>query len=154
MCYVDVNHAVNILNRKSNQRILIYVNNTPVVWYYKRQNTLELPSFGSEFLAFRIATDLVEYLRYKLLCFGVPLDGPSNIFCDKKSVVKNVSMITSMLNNRHNAIFQNRLQEAEAEGKLRVVCIPGERNLVGLLTKNTTDDNVRHSILEVISQNK
>ena len=33
--YVDANHAGNLLNRRSHSEILIYVNNTPVIWYSK-----------------------------------------------------------------------------------------------------------------------
>ena len=40
ICYVDANHVGNILNSQSHSGILIYVNNTPVIWYSKRQNTL------------------------------------------------------------------------------------------------------------------
>ena len=94
ICYVDVNRSGNLLNRQSHTGIWIYVNNTPLVWYYKRQNTVESCSFGSEFVALRIATELVEALSYKLQCFIIPLYGPSKIFYDNKSVVKNVSVIT------------------------------------------------------------
>ena len=100
ICYVDANHAGNLLNRRSHSGILIFVNNTPVIWYSKRQNTVECSSFGSEFVALRIAVEMVEGLRYKLRMFGVPLDGASNIFCDNKSVVTNSSVPTSMLNKK------------------------------------------------------
>ena len=43
--YSDENHAGNLLNRRSHSGILIYVNNTPVIWYSKRQNTLETSFF-------------------------------------------------------------------------------------------------------------
>ena len=46
ICYVDANHAINLLNRRSHSGILIYINNTPVVWYSKIQNTVEASSFG------------------------------------------------------------------------------------------------------------
>ena len=36
ICYVDTNHAENILNRRSHSGILIYINNTLVIRYYKR----------------------------------------------------------------------------------------------------------------------
>ena len=64
--YVDVNRAGNLLNRRSNLGIFIYVNNTPVIWYSKIQNTVETSSFGSGFVALKIANELVEALRYKL----------------------------------------------------------------------------------------
>ena len=63
ICYVDANHAGNLLNRNSHSGILIYVNNTPVIRYSKRQSMVETSSFGSYFGAFRIATELVEALR-------------------------------------------------------------------------------------------
>jgi hypothetical protein len=31
--------------------IILYVQNAPIVWYSKRQNTFELATFGSEFIA-------------------------------------------------------------------------------------------------------
>ena len=104
ICYVDANHAGNLLNRRSHLWIFIHVNNTPVIWYSKRQNTVKTLSFGLEFVALSIATALVEALRYKLRCFGVQLDGSASIFCDNKSVVINSSVPISMLNKRHNAI--------------------------------------------------
>ena len=65
--HVDANHAGNFLNMRSNSGILIYVNNTPVIWYSKRQNTVETSYFGSEFVALRITTELVDAPRYKLI---------------------------------------------------------------------------------------
>ena len=49
--YVDANHTGNLANRRSHSGILIYVNNSPVLWYSKRQNSVETSSFGSEFVA-------------------------------------------------------------------------------------------------------
>jgi hypothetical protein len=96
--YVDANHAGNLANRRSHTGILVYVNNALILWYSKRQNTVESSSFGSEFVALRIATELIEALRYKLRMFGVPVEGPSNVYdCDNKSVVTNASVPTSVL---------------------------------------------------------
>ena len=79
-------------------RILIYVQNAPIVWYSKRQNTVvTLSSFGSEFIAMRIAKEMIVALPYKLRMFGVPLAGPTNIFCDNNGVVKNASIPQSTL---------------------------------------------------------
>ena len=65
ICYVDVNQAGNILIRRSHLGIFIYVNNTPVIWYLKRQDMVETSYFGLEFIALRISTELVEALIYK-----------------------------------------------------------------------------------------
>jgi hypothetical protein len=55
-------------------------------------------------VALRICQDLIVGLRYKLRMFGVPIDGPANVFCDNHGVVKNVSILELTLLKRHNAI--------------------------------------------------
>ena len=37
----------------------------------------------------RIAVELIESLRYKLRMFGIPIDGPTNVYCDNKAITKN-----------------------------------------------------------------
>ena len=54
--YVDTNHAVNMEYRRSHSGIIIYVINAPIIWYSKRHSTFEASSFGSVFVALRIAT--------------------------------------------------------------------------------------------------
>ena len=49
--YVDANQAVNMENMKSHYGIIIYVNDEPIIWYSKRQNTVEASSFGSYFFS-------------------------------------------------------------------------------------------------------
>ena len=74
------NDAGNISKRKPYYGIIIYVNNVPIIWSSKRHNTVEASSFVSEFVALRIAIDMIEALRYKLRCFGVPVEGPAEVF--------------------------------------------------------------------------
>jgi hypothetical protein len=151
--YVDANHAGNMANRRSHTGILIYVNNAPIVWYSKRQNTVETSSFGSEYVALRICTEMLESLRYKLRSFGVPIDGAADVFCDNKSVVTNSTIPSSVLNKRHNAICYHRVREAQAAGIIRVGWIKGEYNLADLFTKTTMAGNVRHGMVENIFNN-
>ena len=80
--YIDTNHTKNLKNRRSHSGILIYVNNAPIIWYSKRQNTVESSSFSSEYVTLRICTEIIEALRYKLRCFGIPIDGLAEVFCD------------------------------------------------------------------------
>jgi hypothetical protein len=65
-CYVDADHAGNLATRRSQTGILIYLNKSPIMWYSKRQNTVETSSFGSEFVAMKTAVEMIEGLRYKL----------------------------------------------------------------------------------------
>ena len=54
-CFVDGNHAGNAITRQSLTGIIIFVQNAPIIWFSKRQNTVESSSFGSEFVALRAA---------------------------------------------------------------------------------------------------
>ena len=74
-------------------------------------------------------------LRYKLRMFGVPIEGPANVFCDNRGIVKNVSIPESTLMKKHNAINYLAVREAVAAGILRVGKEDGETNLADLLTK-------------------
>ena len=58
-CYVNANHSVNLLTRRSRTGIITFVNISPIVWYIKRQNTVDSSSFGSELIALRIATEMI-----------------------------------------------------------------------------------------------
>ena len=62
--YVDANHAGNLKTRRSHTGLLVYMNSAPILWYSNRQNTVETSSFGSEYIALRICTEMVEALRY------------------------------------------------------------------------------------------
>ena len=96
---------------------------------------------------------MIEALRYKLRCFGIPVEGPAEVFCDNMSVVKNLSIPTSVLNKRHNAIYYHSVMEAHAVGILQVGWIPGEFNLADLFTKTTMSGNTRHNLVDSIFSN-
>jgi hypothetical protein len=83
----------------------------------------------------RIAVELTEALRYKLRMFGIPLDGPTNVFCDNEAVTKNVRIPESTLKKKHNAIAYHRAREAVAAGTIRVAKEDGVTNLADVLTK-------------------
>ena len=67
--------------------------------------------------------------------FGVPIDGPTNIFCDNEAVTKNVLDLTSILNKKHNFIAYHRNREAVAAGTCHITKEDTDMNLSDLLTK-------------------
>jgi hypothetical protein len=148
-CFVDANHAGNVITRRSHTGILIYVQNAPIIWFSKRQNTVESSSFGSEFVALRIAKEMLVALRYKIRMFGVPIDGPCNVFCDNSGVVKNASIPESTLMKKHNAINYHAIREAVAARIIRVGKEDGLTNLADLFTKVLPSDR-RKALLEHI----
>jgi len=152
IAYVDAKHAGNMKTTRSHTGILIYINRAPIIWYSKRQNTVEASSFGSEYIALRICTEMVEALRYKLRCFGVPEQGSSEILCDNKSVVTNSSIPTSFSTSDITlyVICYHRIREAQAAGMIRVGWIEGEKNVADLLTKTTLSNESKRRFLQFV----
>ena len=134
-CYVDADHAGDRLTRRSHTGVYIFVNRAPIIWFSKKQRTVESSTFGSEFVAMRTAVDLVEALRYKLRMFGVPIDGPTAMLCDNDAVVRNTTAPESTLKKKHNAINFHRCREAVAAGMIRVAKVFTGMNLADTATK-------------------
>ena len=134
-CFVDADHASNTVTRRSQTGILIFLNRAPIVWYSKRQNTVETSTFGSEFIAMRTAVEHIEALRYKLRMFGIPIEGPTNVFCDNEAVFKNTTIPESTLKKKHNSICYHRCHEVVAARVMRVAEEGTLTNLADLFTK-------------------
>lgn len=143
--FCDASHADCLVTRRSTTGILIFVNGTPIRWYSKRQNTVESSTYGSEFVAMRIATEMLLALRTSLRMLGVPLDGPADVFCDNNSVVQSSTIPASVLKKKHNAVSFHKVRETIAAGAMRVSHEPTESNLADLLSK--TLSGPRHRLL-------
>ena len=59
-CFVDTNHAGEKLTRRSCSGFIIFLQRAPTCYCSKRQNTVETSTFGSEFMAMKLAC---EYIR-------------------------------------------------------------------------------------------
>jgi hypothetical protein len=134
-CFVDANHAGNMVTRRSHTGILIFLNNAPIMWYSKKQNTVETSTFGSEFVALKIAKEMVSALRYKIRMFGIPLNRPGYIHCDNRGVVMNTTRPESTLTKKHQAINYHAVREAVAAGIIWVIKEDTLTNLADLFTK-------------------
>jgi hypothetical protein len=133
--FIDASHARNKVTRHSHTGILIYLNKAPIIWYSKAQRTVETSTFGSEFVALRVGTELIKSLRYKLRMMGVPLEGPANVLVDNNSVVKSATIPKSTLQKKHVAICYHFVRKAVAANYIRIAFIPSEENLADMLTK-------------------
>lgn len=146
--FVDASHAANKVTRRSHTGFLIFLNRAPILWYSKRQNTVESSTFSSEFLALKACTEAVTHLRFKLRMFGIPLAGPpptphtpypdpdpAYIYCDNESVVKNSTLIESTLNKKHASLAYHYVRWNVAAGIISLSWISGKRNYADTFTK-------------------
>ena len=100
----------------------------------------------------KTAVELVEALRYKLRMFGVPLSGPTNMYCDNEAVFKNASNPTSMLRKKHHSISYHRCREAVAAGTVRVAKEGTKTNLADIFTKLMAA-TTRNALLDFLCTN-
>jgi hypothetical protein len=134
-CFVDANHAGDKVTCHSQTGIMIFLNNAPIDWFSKKQNTVESSTFGSEFVTMRIAMERIKALRYKLQMFGIPIEGPTNILGDNESIINSASKVEARLNKKHNAICFHTIREAAAAKWIQVGWEPSSSNIVDLFTK-------------------
>ena len=127
-CFVDADFAGCKATRRLHTGVIIYLNNAPIIWFSKRQATVETSTFGSEIVAMRTAVELVEGLRCKLQMMGVPINGSTNVYCDNESVVKNVTRQESPCKKKHNSVAYHKAREAIAAKIIRVAKEPGGTN--------------------------
>jgi len=69
--FVDANLLHDLISGKSVTGVLHFINKTPIDWYTKKQSTVETATYGSEFIAARIATEQIMDLRLTLRYLGV-----------------------------------------------------------------------------------
>ncbi len=67
--------------------------------------------------------------------FGIPINGPTNVYCDNHGVVVDSSTPESTLKKKHNAIAYHRVREAAAAQTIRIAKEDGTTNIADLLTK-------------------
>ena len=102
--FVDASDATNLVTRQSRSGVLIYVNKAPIIWFSKKQDSIETSSFGSKFMALKTGVELLEGLIYKLQMMGVPIEGYCHTCVDNMSVVNNTSILESVLKKKRTAL--------------------------------------------------
>ena len=105
MCvFVDADHAGDLVTRRSRRGFIVVLNNAPIYWNSKKQNSCETSTFGSEFVATKQATEYVQGLHFKLRMMGITVDEPAFVFGDNQSVLCNTTTPASILKKKSNAI--------------------------------------------------
>ena len=133
--YVDSDFAGDTKTRRSRTGFFIFVNSALVAWLSKKQATIETSVFGAEFVAMKQGMETLRGLRYKLRMMGVPISGPSFIYGDNLSVVRNTQRPESTLRKKSNSICYHAVRESVAMGKSLVGHVPSVENCADLATK-------------------
>jgi hypothetical protein len=147
--FVDASHAANKKTRRSHSGHVLFVNRAPVKWFSKRQQTVETSAFSSEFIALKHCIEDIEFLRFKLRMFGVPLmeengSTATRVFCDNESMVKNTSNVESTLNKKHSAVAYHFARWNVAAGVCKITWIRTGENIADAMTKRLPEATRDH----------
>ena len=147
--YVDADHASDKVTRRSVTGIIVFLNNTPIRTFSKRQKTVETSTYGAEMVAARIATDIILEIRYCLRMMGVPIDGPALMLGDNRSVILNSTVPSSVLKKKHLSCGYHRIRECIAAGIVDFAYVDTAENIADCLTKSL-DTTTFHRLVDPV----
>ena len=133
--YNDANLMHDVTTGWAVTGILHILNKTPIDYYSKRQATVETATYGSEFVAAKTAVEQIMDIRYTLMYLGIPIQGPTYMYGDNKTVVQSSAVPQSKLHKRHSALAYHRAREAIAAGIIVFLHIAGKLNPADVLSK-------------------
>ena len=118
-----------------------------IVWYFKKQSTIETSVFGSEFVALKNSMESLRRLHYKLRMIGVEFSGPSYIYRDNMSVIHNTQRPESTLKN---SICFHTVCEAVAMGECLTEHMKTHENPADIATKVLSGGQKRDHLIRLI----
>jgi hypothetical protein len=126
--FVDSDHSGDQMTRQSRTVFLCFLNMAPIVWFSKRQPTIESSVFVAEFVATKNEMETLRGLRYKPQMMDVHLSGPSYMYGNNMAVIHNTQFPESTLKKKSNSICYHAIREADAMGECLTAHIPTDQN--------------------------
>ena len=148
--FTDAAVAGDLVTKRSQSGILIFINRAPITCYSKRRNTVEASTFCSEFIALRVGCKINDGLRYKLRMIGVPIEGPTNVYYDNEAVVSNSILAESTLKKKHLSMSHHKTREYGAKGAVRIGYESTDTNMADMCTKVLTENNKGQKIRYIL----
>ena len=115
-CFLDADHAGEKLTRRSCSGFIILLHMAPIYYCSKRQNKFETYTFGSDFMAIKLACEYIRGLLYKLRMTGIPFFDTCYVYGDNKLVSYNTTLPESTLKKKTNSIAYHAVREGVATG--------------------------------------
>jgi hypothetical protein len=133
--FVDSDHAGEQFTRRPRTGFVIYLNMAPIVWFSKRQPTVESSVFGAEFVAMKNGIETFCGLTCKFIIMGVALIGPTFFYGDNMSVVYNTQRHEYVLKKKSNYICYHAVRESAAMVESIIGHVPSVENPADICTK-------------------
>jgi hypothetical protein len=148
--FVDSDHAGEKLTRRSRTGYIIYLNMAPILWFSKKQGTIESSVFEAESVAMKVATEAARGIRYKLRMMGIEIDCPTFTYGDNMSVIHNTQRPESVLKKKSNSICHHFIRESVAMGETLTGHVRSEDNPADICTKTIAGGIKRDRLTDTI----
>jgi hypothetical protein len=148
--FVDSDHAGEKFTRRSRTGFVIYLNMAPIVWFSKRQPTVESSAFGAEFVVMKNGIKTYRGLRYKLRMMGVALSVPTFVYGDNMSIVHNTQRPESVLRKKSNSICYHAVRESAAMGESIIGHVPSVENPADICNKFVPGGQKRNHLIRLL----
>jgi hypothetical protein len=97
---------------------------------------VETTTYGSKFIAAKLAVEQIMAMRITLRYLGVEVHGATCLFGDNGSIVTSLSIPDSPLRKRHQALAYHYTREAIASKAVDFRHLPGDLNPADILSKH------------------
>ncbi|MGZ8925640.1 MAG: reverse transcriptase domain-containing protein, partial [Nitrososphaeraceae archaeon] len=137
--YTDSNWANEKDNRKSTGGWLTTINNLPINWQSKKQNTIAQSSTEAEYYALTEAVNETRFVQqWFKFCCNLDLDIPIVIKCDNTGAIHMSDHSTNHNRTKHIDIKHFYIRDIIKQYPIRIEYIPTKDQLADILTKATT----------------
>ena len=123
---------------KSITGIIHLVNQTPVKFFCKLQNTVETTTYGSEFVAAKQCAEQVRELQETLRMMGIPIEKSAWMLGDNCLVITSSTIPSSTLKKRHQSLSYHYVRSNIAHGLLNFCYVGSKNNVADTCTKVLT----------------
>ena len=100
-----------------------------------KQASVETSTFGLEFIVMKQCCKYVQGFPYNLRIIGIPVEEPTYVFRENKSVLANTSVPHSVLKKKSSSITYHFVHEGVAKDALRTAYLHTDLNPAHMGTK-------------------
>ena len=124
--------------RRSCTFLIVYVGGIPVVWFAKRQTSIQSSTYGAEFMASQTACEEAISIRYMLCGLGCKLKGCSLLSSDNLGVLQSSSRADYCLKKKQVSLSYHKMGECVSAGIINPCKVDTKSNTSDFLTKSPT----------------
>lgn len=132
--YCDSDYASDTESRKSTSGYIFLMNNGPIIWASRKQQTIALSTMEAEFMAACEATKQFLWIRQLLIDLGESLNNMT-LLVDNQAAIKLISNPVLHQRSKHIDVKYKFIREKVEQGLLKVQYVQSSNQLADFLTK-------------------